>query len=65
MPESAYDYGDVALADLNADGHTDIVLAVHLRGLLVLVGDGKGKFENYSKGIGFLERGEEEKEIFS
>ncbi len=39
-----YDYGGVAVADLNHDGHLDVVLALHLKGQYVLYGDGKGDF---------------------
>ncbi len=49
-----YDYGDVAVADLNGDGRLDLVLGVHLHGLLVLVADGPpGNFVSWSKGIDF------------
>lgn len=45
------DYGDVAVADFNADGTLDIAFAVHLRGLLVMVGDGKGNFKEWGEGL--------------
>jgi len=45
FPWLAYDYGDVEVADFNRDGHMDIALAVHLHGLFVLTGDGKGRFK--------------------
>lgn len=38
------DYGGVAVADLDGDGHQDIALAVHFGGQFVLYGDGKGDF---------------------
>src|ERR1700674_4955601 len=51
FPTLAYDYGDVEVADFNRDGHIDIALAVHLHGLFVLAGDGKGGFVNASAGL--------------
>lgn len=48
-----YDYGDVAVGDFNRDGHADIALAIHLRGLRVLIGDGQGKFTEWSDGIDY------------
>ena len=51
-PRLPYDYGDAAAADFNGDGHLDLAFGIHLRGLLVLVGDGKGVFRAWSKGIG-------------
>lgn len=49
----AYDYGTAAAADLNGDGHQDMVLGVHLHGLIALLGDGKGNFTNWSDGLDF------------
>src|SRR4029453_9919415 len=40
-----YDYGDVAVADFNRDGRLDVVLGIHLRGLVVLVAGGAGPSE--------------------
>ncbi|HEX4965883.1 MAG TPA: VCBS repeat-containing protein [Thermoanaerobaculia bacterium] len=50
-PPLPYDYGDAAVADFNGDGKPDIALAMHLRGFVVLLGDGKGNFTNWSKGL--------------
>ena len=47
-----YDYGDVAVADFNSDGHHDLALGMHLKGIAVLFGDGKGNFALSSEGIG-------------
>ena len=51
FPPLPYDYGDAAVADFNGDGKPDVALAMHLRGFVVLVGDGKGNFTNWSKGL--------------
>ena len=53
FPHLAFDYGDAAAGDLNGDGHLDIAFGVHLRGLLVVVGDGQGGFSPWTEGIGF------------
>ncbi len=52
-PPLPYDYGDAAVADFNQDGNQDLALGIHLKGILVLVGDGKGQFKPWSRGIGF------------
>ncbi|HEX3557233.1 MAG TPA: VCBS repeat-containing protein [Thermoanaerobaculia bacterium] len=51
FPPLPYDYGDAVVADFNGDGKPDIALAMHLRGFVVLVGDGKGNFTNWSQGL--------------
>lgn len=51
LPPMPYDYGDAAAADFNRDGYMDLALAVHLRGALVLVGDGEGTFTPWTEGI--------------
>ncbi|MFL6246517.1 MAG: FG-GAP repeat domain-containing protein [Thermoanaerobaculia bacterium] len=38
------DYGGVAAADFNKDKKMDVAFAIHLKGLLILLGDGKGGF---------------------
>ena len=38
------DYGGAAVADFNKDKHMDVAFAVHLEGVIVLFGDGKGNF---------------------
>lgn len=52
-PGLDYDYGDAAVGDLDGDGHADLALAVHLRGLMVLLGDGQGHFRDGGKGLDF------------
>lgn len=39
-----WDYGSVAVADLDNDGHQDVVFAVHFKPQFALLGDGKGRF---------------------
>lgn len=51
FPPLPLDYGAVAVADLNRDGHLDLVLGAHYRGLAALVGDGQGKFEPWMEGL--------------
>lgn len=53
FPDLPYDYGDVEVADFNRDGHLDLALAVHYRGIQVLLGDGHGVFRNSSQGLEF------------
>ncbi len=45
------DYGDVAVADFDGDGALDLAVAVHLRGLQVLRGDGQGTFRQWGEGL--------------
>ncbi|MFW6012167.1 MAG: FG-GAP repeat domain-containing protein [bacterium] len=51
FPREAYDYGDVAVADFNRDGNLDVALAMHMRGIRILVGDGAGTFTPWSEGV--------------
>lgn len=53
------DYGDVAVADLDGDGHLDLALAVHLRGVILLRGDGRGRFTRWGEGIPYWLPGSE------
>jgi hypothetical protein len=57
FPPLAYDYGDVQVGDLNGDGKLDLAFGVHLRGMMVLFGDGKGGFRDGSQGLDFNARG--------
>ena len=47
----ALDYGGVAAADFNKDGHQDLAFAVHLRGVSVFLGNSAGKFTHSSEGL--------------
>lgn len=51
FPRLPYDYGDVAVADVDGDGLNDVALAAHLRGLTVLKGDGRGGFTDLGDGL--------------
>ena len=51
FPDLPYDYGDVAVADFDADGHLDLVLAMHLTGIVALRGDGQGGFTSWRDGL--------------
>jgi hypothetical protein len=44
-------YGSVAAADFNKDGHMDLAFAIHLTGARVMLGDGKGHFTDDSGGL--------------
>ena len=53
-PQRPYDYGDIAVADLNGDKHLDLVLGIHLHGVIAMLGDGKGNFTDWSRGLDFV-----------
>ncbi|HEX2223526.1 MAG TPA: VCBS repeat-containing protein [Thermoanaerobaculia bacterium] len=66
FPRLAFDYGDAAAADFNGDGHMDLALGMHLRGMAAMIGDGKGKFTDWGKGLDFkVPRGGEDAEGYS
>jgi len=44
-------YGSVAAADFNKDGHMDLAFSVHLDGVHVFLGDGKGTFTDSAEGL--------------
>ncbi len=44
-----YDYGSVAVADFDGDGHRDVALAVHFGRQYVFYGDGTGGFLRWKK----------------
>jgi hypothetical protein len=39
-----FDYGGIATGDFDADGHRDLLLAIHFKGQYVLYGNGTGNF---------------------
>jgi hypothetical protein len=45
------DYGSVVAADFNKDGKMDLAFGVHLTGVYVFHGDGKGNFTDASEGL--------------
>jgi hypothetical protein len=45
------DYGSVVAADFNKDGHMDLAFSVHLTGVYVFLGDGKGNFTEVNPGL--------------
>ncbi len=45
------DYGSVVAADFNKDGKMDLAFGVHLTGVYVFLGDGKGNFTDASEGL--------------
>ncbi|HWC65193.1 MAG TPA: VCBS repeat-containing protein, partial [Thermoanaerobaculia bacterium] len=56
FPRLAYDYGDAQVADFDGDGIADIAVAMHHRGIVALLGDGKGAFRDGSEGLDFSPR---------
>jgi len=47
----SFDYGAVAVGDIDGDGKPDVAVASHSQGLTVLYGDGKGNFRVERKGL--------------
>lgn len=53
FPELAFDYGAVAAADFDGNGTSDLAVASHYRGVIVLLGDGHGTFTAADSGFTF------------
>lgn len=47
----AFNYGSVVAADFNKDKHMDLAFGIHLTGVAVFLGDGKGKFREVESGL--------------
>lgn len=58
FPDAPFDYGDVAVADFNGDGHLDLATTSHLRGVIAMIGNGEGRFELWTEGLEFDRRGD-------
>jgi hypothetical protein len=54
FPRRAYDYGDVAVGDVDLDGILDLVLGVHLNGLIGLHGSASGEMTEDSDGLPYV-----------
>ncbi|WP_170113086.1 FG-GAP repeat domain-containing protein [Ahniella affigens] len=50
-PPLPFDYGDVAVADFNRDNVLDVALSAHLRGVAVLINEGRNSFAPWSDGL--------------
>jgi hypothetical protein len=59
FPARPFDYGDIATADLDGDGALDVVLGVHLRGLIAMKGTATGAFVDASSGLPFITQRDE------
>lgn len=44
-------YGTVVAADFNKDKHIDLAFGVHLNGVAIFLGDGKGTFREITEGV--------------
>jgi hypothetical protein len=58
FPRLPYDYGDARVGDLDGDGRPDLVLAVHLKGVIALRAEGGGRFADWGRGLD-LARGQD------
>lgn len=50
-PPQRYDYGGIAVADVDGDGRRDLVLAMHLAGFSALLADANGGFHADNRGL--------------
>jgi hypothetical protein len=65
FPALPFDYGTVKVADLNGDGIPDLVVAVHLRGVVAMIGDGRGHFTAWSEGIDYVASNQPQASVFT
>ena len=54
----AFNYGSVVAADFNKDSNMDLAFGIHLSGVAVFLGDGKGNFTEVSSGLARIIRRE-------
>jgi hypothetical protein len=47
----AINYGSVVAADFNKDKHMDLAFGIHLTGVGIFLGDGKGEFREITEGV--------------
>jgi hypothetical protein len=55
-----FDYGSLALADINGDGRIDAALGIHLRGLMAFLRGTDGTFADASTGLPFAANSREQ-----
>jgi hypothetical protein len=57
FPRLPYDYGDAQVGPIGAGRRLGVVLAMHLRGLVALEGDGRGQFTDAGSGLDLARAG--------
>lgn len=65
FPPLPYDYGDLKTADVNGDGLPDIALAAHLRGLTLLINEGRGSFAPWGAGLRLVSQDQAPEGLFT
>lgn len=51
FPPLPFDYGDIAVGDLNKDGLPDLVVSSHLRGIAAMINETQGHFAPWGNGL--------------
>lgn len=51
FPAMRFDYGAVASADFNRDGHADLAVGMHIQGISAFHGNGQGQFTAHANGL--------------